>query len=116
MPTREDGWKLLCEYTASESLRKHMLAVEACGRALGREAGAGGEAWGLASPSAGVEYELRPEGRTHRFLHRRSAGARRRPGAARHPVSGHWLGCSSSESHFTESPIHARIVRNAYTD
>src|SRR5258707_13364639 len=26
MPTREDAWKLLCEYTASESLRKHMLA------------------------------------------------------------------------------------------
>src|SRR2546430_47164 len=30
MPTREDAWRLLCEYTASESLRKHMLAVEAC--------------------------------------------------------------------------------------
>ena len=32
MPSREDAWKLLCEYTASESLRKHMLAVEACVR------------------------------------------------------------------------------------
>src|SRR5271154_5141587 len=28
MPTRDDAWNLLCEYTASESLRKHMLAVE----------------------------------------------------------------------------------------
>jgi predicted hydrolase (HD superfamily) len=40
MPTREDAWKLLCEYTASESLRKHMLAVEACVRAFARKAGA----------------------------------------------------------------------------
>jgi hypothetical protein len=23
MPTRDDGWKLLCEFTESESLRKH---------------------------------------------------------------------------------------------
>lgn len=37
MPSREDAWKLLCEYTASESLRKHMLAVEACVRAYARK-------------------------------------------------------------------------------
>ena len=43
MPTHEDAWKLLCEYTASESLRKHMLAVEACVRAYARKAGANEE-------------------------------------------------------------------------
>src|SRR5580693_7350577 len=40
MPTREDAWKLLCEYTQSESLRKHMLAVETCVRAYARKNGA----------------------------------------------------------------------------
>ena len=40
MPTREDAWKLLCEFTESESLRKHMLAVEACVRAYARKQGA----------------------------------------------------------------------------
>jgi len=37
MPTRDDAWKLLCEFTASESLRKHALAVEACVRAYARK-------------------------------------------------------------------------------
>ena len=33
--TRADAWKLLIEYTASPSLRKHALAVETCLRAYG---------------------------------------------------------------------------------
>ena len=37
MPTRDDAWKLLCEYTESESLRKHMLAVETCVRAYAKK-------------------------------------------------------------------------------
>jgi predicted hydrolase (HD superfamily) len=40
MPTRDDAWTLLCQYTQSESLRKHMLAVEACVRAYARKFGA----------------------------------------------------------------------------
>lgn len=37
MPNRQDAWQLLCEYTQSESLRKHALAVEACVRAYARK-------------------------------------------------------------------------------
>ena len=62
MPTREDAWKLLCEYTASESLRKHMLAVEACVRAYARKSGADEETWGLAAllhdPKTGADRSL----------------------------------------------------------
>src|SRR5207247_2786332 len=36
MQTRDDAWVLLCEYTRSESLRKHALAVEAVMRAYAR--------------------------------------------------------------------------------
>jgi putative nucleotidyltransferase with HDIG domain len=60
MPTREDAWKLLCEYTASESLRKHMLAVEACVRAYARKTGADEEAWGLAALLHDFDYERWP--------------------------------------------------------
>jgi putative nucleotidyltransferase with HDIG domain len=60
MPTREDAWKLLCEYTASESLRKHMLAVEACVRAYARKQGADEKTWGLAALLHDFDYERWP--------------------------------------------------------
>ena len=60
MRTREDAWKLVCEYTASESLRKHMLAVEACVRAYARKAGADEETWGLAALLHDFDYERWP--------------------------------------------------------
>jgi len=43
MHNREAAWCLLTEFTQSESLRKHALAVEACMRACARKFGAGGE-------------------------------------------------------------------------
>lgn len=60
MPTREDAWKLLCEYTQSESLRKHMLAVEACVRAYARMHGADEELWGVAALLHDFDYERWP--------------------------------------------------------
>ena len=39
--TREQAWQLLTEFTQSESLRKHALAVEACMRACSRKYGDG---------------------------------------------------------------------------
>ncbi|MGB2626733.1 MAG: HDIG domain-containing metalloprotein [Candidatus Acidiferrum sp.] len=60
MPSRDDAWKLLCEYTASESLRKHMLAVEACVRAYARESGADEELWGIAALLHDFDYERWP--------------------------------------------------------
>jgi len=60
MPTREDAWTLLCEYTQSESLRKHMLAVEACVRAYARKNGADEETWGLAALLHDFDYERWP--------------------------------------------------------
>jgi putative nucleotidyltransferase with HDIG domain len=60
MPTRDDAWKLLCEYTHSESLRKHMLAVETCVRAYARKNGADEETWSLAALLHDFDYERWP--------------------------------------------------------
>ncbi|MDE3170964.1 MAG: HDIG domain-containing protein [Acidobacteriota bacterium] len=60
MPTREQAWQLVCEYTQSESLRKHMLAVEACVRAYAQKFGADQESWGVAALLHDFDYERWP--------------------------------------------------------
>src|SRR5579871_2481890 len=60
MPTRDDAWSLLCEYTQSESLRKHMLAVETCVRAYARKFAADENTWGLAALLHDFDYERWP--------------------------------------------------------
>ncbi|MBZ5644175.1 MAG: HDIG domain-containing protein [Acidobacteriia bacterium] len=60
MPTRDDAWKLLCEFTQNESLRKHALAVEACVRAYARKNGADEELWGLTALLHDFDYERWP--------------------------------------------------------
>ncbi len=60
MPTREDAWKLLCEYTQNENLRKHALAVEACVRAYARKNGGDEEFWGLTALLHDFDYERWP--------------------------------------------------------
>jgi putative nucleotidyltransferase with HDIG domain len=60
VPTRDDAWKLVCEYTKSESLRKHMLAVETCVRAYARKNGADEQTWGIAALLHDFDYERWP--------------------------------------------------------
>jgi len=60
MPTRDDAWKLLCEYTQSESLRKHMLAVETCVRAYAKKNNADEELWGVTALLHDFDYERWP--------------------------------------------------------
>ena len=60
MPARDHAWTLLCEYTQSESLRKHMLAVETCVRAYVRKNGADEELWGITALLHDFDYERWP--------------------------------------------------------
>lgn len=65
LPNREDAWKLLCEYTESDSLRKHALAVEACVRAYARKNSADEELWGRAALLHDFDYERWPNAEHH---------------------------------------------------
>ena len=57
---RDAAWCLLTEFTQSESLRKHALAVEACMRAYARKTGANEELWGLVGLLHDFDYEKYP--------------------------------------------------------
>ncbi len=60
-PTREDAWNLVCEWIASDSLRKHVLGVEAAMRAYARRDGADEEAWAIAGLVHDLDYERYPD-------------------------------------------------------
>lgn len=65
---RERAWGLLCEYTQSESLRKHMLAVEACMRAYASKFGEDENLYGVVGLLHDFDYEKFPTPAEHPFV------------------------------------------------
>jgi putative nucleotidyltransferase with HDIG domain len=65
--SRDAAWQLLTEYTASESLRKHALAVEAGVRAYARKFGEDEEAWAAVALVHDFDYERWPDAENHPF-------------------------------------------------
>ena len=75
MTDRAAAWGLLTEFTQSESLRKHALAVEACMRAYARKFAAEGkidcadeEKWAITGLLHDFDYEKYPTAEEHPML------------------------------------------------
>ena len=62
---REESWELIREWTESDSLLKHMLAVEAAMRAYARKFGEDEERWGITGLLHDMDYEKHPTPAEH---------------------------------------------------
>lgn len=65
--SRDDAWALVMEYTQSESLRKHMLGVEAAVRGYARLWGEREEDWAVVALLHDFDYERFPDQQNHPF-------------------------------------------------
>src|SRR5215471_17676886 len=62
---RNQAWDLLCEFTKSDSLRRHALAVETCVTAYARKFGEDESKWSVTALLHDFDYEMHPEAPDH---------------------------------------------------
>jgi putative nucleotidyltransferase with HDIG domain len=89
MMNRESAWRLLCEYTQSESLRKHMMAVEVCMRAYARKHGEDEDKWGITGLLHDFDYEKYPTPQEHPFVGNKILEERGYPEEVRRAILSH---------------------------
>ncbi|MEJ7875013.1 MAG: HD domain-containing protein [Solirubrobacterales bacterium] len=61
MPTREEAWELVCEWVSSDSLRKHLLGVEAAMVAYAAKFDEDEEKWAVTGLLHDLDYERYPD-------------------------------------------------------
>jgi putative nucleotidyltransferase with HDIG domain len=86
---REQSWELMCTWTESDSLRKHMLAVEAAMRAYARRFGEDEEKWGITGLLHDMDYEKHPTPDEHPMVGVRELESRGYPEDVIHAIKGH---------------------------
>ncbi len=62
---RQTAWNILCEFTKTENLRKHALAVEACVAAYARKFGEDEQKWRVTALLHDFDWEIHPEAPDH---------------------------------------------------
>jgi putative nucleotidyltransferase with HDIG domain len=65
MIDREQAWQILCEFTKSENLRRHGLAVEACVLAYAKKFGEDEAKWRVTALLHDFDWEMHPQAPDH---------------------------------------------------
>ena len=86
---RDEAWDLMCEWTESDSLRKHMLAVEAAMQAYARRFGEDEEKWAVTGLLHDMDYEKHPTPDEHPMVGVRELERRGYPEDVLHAIKGH---------------------------
>jgi predicted hydrolase (HD superfamily) len=106
-PTRDDAWALVCEWIDSDSLRKHVLGVEAAMRAYARRDGEDEEIWAITGLVHDLDYERYPDLETgHPRYALKELEARGYPREVIDAVAGH--------ADFMNVPRETRLARTLY--
>lgn len=103
MTDRASAWGLLCEYTRSENLRKHALAVEACMRAYARKFGEDEELYGVVGLLHDFDYEKYPTAEEHPFVGNKILEERGWPEPIRRAILSH--------ADYTDVPRQTRMEK-----
>ena len=106
MPTRDDAWNLLCEYTSGDSLRKHALAVEAVMRAYAVRYGEDEEKWGMVGLLHDFDYEKYPDPPDHPLKGSEILAERGYSEEIRRAILGH--------ANYTNTPRDTLVARALY--
>ena len=95
MIDRDGAWGLLTEFTRSDNLRKHALAVEAAMRAYAARYDGDPEAWGIAGMLHDFDYEVHPAAPHHPMKGAEILRARGVPEPVVYAILGHadYSGC-----------------------
>ncbi len=86
---RESAWKLLCEFTETDGLRKHGLAVETVMRQFARKGGGDEEVWGITGLLHDFDYERWPTVEGHPYEGNKILTERGYPDDVRTAIMGH---------------------------
>jgi putative nucleotidyltransferase with HDIG domain len=106
LPSREQAWDLLCQYTEKEALRKHALAVEAAVRHYARLWGEDEELWGITALLHDFDYERWPDAENHPYRGVEILAAQGYPEVMRTAILGH--------APYTGVPRETRLAKTLY--
>jgi putative nucleotidyltransferase with HDIG domain len=108
---RTAAWSLVCEWTQSESLRKHMLAVESAMRAYARKFGADEEAWAIAGLLHDFDYERFPNEAHSATAEHPSEGVRHLRGLG---VSEEICAAIMGHAEYTNTPRESQMAKTLF--